>query len=865
MADRLRRLKTALAHRYRFERELGAGGMATVYLAHDLKHGRKVALKVLKPEITAALGADRFRQEIAIAAQLQHPHILALHDSGEADGLLYYVMPYVAGESLREHLRRTGPLPSAEVVRILHGVADALAHAHAQDVVHRDIKPDNIMLSGRHAMVMDFGVAKAVSQARSTSPLTSAGISLGTATYMAPEQIAADPGVDHRADLYALGVMAYELLAGEPPFSADSPQGLLTAHLTAAPRPIGSVRPDVPDVLAQTVMRCLEKQPAERWQRADDIVRALESFSTPHSGTATLPAARGRVARRRRLALGAAGTAVVLIAGWLGLRTMRGAGGAARVLAVVPLTTIGDDPSTRAFGDGLVETLASRLTELTRSAVPPLWVIPPNEIRELEITTAAKARAELNATLAVTGSLQREGDDLRLTLNLVDASSLRQLRSALIVAPRSDVVAWHDGTVERTLAMLDIEHQELAPRDGDRAGGTPIGRAYELYVQARGYLLRHDRKVEDLDVAIGLFEDAVATDSLYAVAIAGLGEAYWLRYLATLDTTWVTRAIGMSRLALTIDDSLADVWATLALINNGLGQHEEARGNAQRALELDPYHTAAHLELADAWRSMKRYDEAEAAFETLIAQQPYYWRAYSAFAFLRYVQGRYPEAAALYARAGELAPGNAAVYRNAGAIYFFLDRWDEAKVMFDRSVQAEPNAGALSNLGAVEYFEGNYAAAAERFRQAIALRERDYVYWRNLGDAYRQVAGREGDATHAYERSVDLALAELQVNPSDPVTLSNLAFVYGSLGRRTDAEALVRRLTEGEVDDPDLMFTLAQIAAELGDRDAAVSWLVNALDRDYSLTIILREPQLAGVRDDPRFQDAQRRRQPARQ
>ncbi|MDH3497204.1 MAG: protein kinase [Gemmatimonadota bacterium] len=856
------KLNAALAGRYTLQRELGRGGMATVYLAEDLKHHRPVALKVLKPELAAALGLERFLREIEIAAQLQHPHILPLHDSGEADGLLYYVMPYVAGESLREHLRRHGPLPVPEVMGILRDVADALGHAHANDVVHRDIKPDNVMLSGRHAMVMDFGVAKAVSQARSDSPLTSAGISLGTPTYMAPEQIAADPAVDHRADLYALGVMTYELLAGSPPFAPETPQALLAAHLTVEPEPIAHRRPDVPPLLASVVMRCLEKRPDERWQHAEDILHGLRPFFTPGSGSTDVPVVRPR-RRGRRVALG---TVVVLvltaIASWVGLRVGRSGGDAARVLAVVPLTIIGDDPATRAFGDGLVETMASRLTELTRAVVPPLWVIPPNEIRELEITSAAKARAELNATLAVTGSLRRTGDDLQLTLNLVEAASLRQLRSARIAAAMSDVVTWEEGVVAQALAMLEVQRRSGAPVAG-RQGQTRVARAYELYVQARGYLQRHDRKVDDLANAIGLFEAAVAADSVYALAFAGLGEAYWLRYQLTGDTAWVPRAMGVSRRALALSDSLPDVWATLALIGNGMGRHEEALASAQRALALDPHHTAAQLSLASAYQSLRRLDEAETAFEALIAQQPYYWRAYNAFAFLRYVQGRYLDAAALFARAGELAPGNAAVYRNAGAIYFFLDRWDEAKAMFDRSVRAEPNASALSNVGAVEYFEGDYAAAAERFRQAIALKERDFLYWRNLGDAYRQLPSRQRDARQAYEKGVELALAEVQVNPSDPVTLSNLAFMYASLGRQDDARALLSRLSAMVGDDPDLMFTLAQIAAELGDRERAATWLVAALERDYSLKIILSEPQLAGVRQDARFQEAQRKRQSA--
>src|SRR4249919_3841300 len=258
------RLAAALADRYRVERELGQGGMATVYLAEDLKHHRKVALKVLRPELAAALGPERFFREIEVAAGLQHPHILPLHDSGEAAGFLYYVMPFVDGENLRGRLTRHGELPIHEAVRLLSEVADALAYAHSQGVVHRDIKPDNVMLSGRHALVTDFGVAKAVSEATGRQQLTTAGVALGTPTYMAPEQAAADPHLDHRVDIYAVGVMAYELLAGRPPFTGRSSQEVLAAHLTQLPEMVSSLRPAVPEALAAIVMKCLAKRPADR-------------------------------------------------------------------------------------------------------------------------------------------------------------------------------------------------------------------------------------------------------------------------------------------------------------------------------------------------------------------------------------------------------------------------------------------------------------------------------------------------------------------------------------------------------------------------------------------------------------------------
>jgi Tol biopolymer transport system component len=300
MTDQFERLSTALSDRYRLERELGSGGMATVYLAEDLRHRRKVAVKVLRPELAATLGSDRFFREIEVAARLQHPHILPLLDSGESEGFLYYVMPYVAGESLRERLVREGELPVHDAVKILAEVVDALAAAHAEGIVHRDVKPDNVMLSGRHALVTDFGVAKAVSEATGRQKLTTAGVALGTPAYMAPEQATADPQLDHRVDIYAAGVLGYEMLTGGPPFSGRTAQEILAAQVTQQPQAVTARRAAVPAPLDAVIMKCLEKRPADRWQKAEDLLAQLEILGTPTGGvtpTQTRPMAVAAPAR----------------------------------------------------------------------------------------------------------------------------------------------------------------------------------------------------------------------------------------------------------------------------------------------------------------------------------------------------------------------------------------------------------------------------------------------------------------------------------------------------------------------------------------------------------------------------------------
>src|SRR4051794_12759385 len=290
--------------------------MGAVYLAEDLKHHRMVALKVLRPDLAASLGTDRFLREIEVAARLQHPAILPLHDSGEADGYVYYIMPYVEGESLRDRLARQGELPVDEAVRILSELLDALAYAHGKGIIHRDIKPDNVMLAGRHALLLDFGVAKAVSASAEPSFVTTTGIALGTPSYMAPEQAVADKEVDGRADLYSLGVVAYELLAGRRPFTGNTAQAIIAAQMTETPPDLRPQRPGVPDELAHLVMRALERRPADRWQSAEEMLARLQPLVTA-TGTTQGAASRGGSRKRTLIAAVMAGMLLAVLAGAL--------------------------------------------------------------------------------------------------------------------------------------------------------------------------------------------------------------------------------------------------------------------------------------------------------------------------------------------------------------------------------------------------------------------------------------------------------------------------------------------------------------------------------------------------------------------
>ena len=613
----LDQLTAALTGRYEIDREIGAGGMATVYLAHDLKHDRLVAIKVLKPDLGASLGAERFLREIRIAAQLHHPHILGLLDSGEADGLLYYVMPFVEGESLRERIAREGALPIPDAVRILHEIADALAAAHARGVVHRDVKPDNILLEGRHALVMDFGVAKAVTDAVGPVGMTGTGVSIGTPAYMAPEQIAGEANADQRVDVYAFGLVAYEMLAGRPPFSGVSAQQLLAAHMTERPVAVSTQRPSVPPALNALVMKCLEKQPADRWQTAAELLPELTALATTSgSGSVLVSTPRHRWA----LPTAAAATVLLLAAGgwWLGQRARAAPSAESdiRSIAVLPFEERNaQSASGGAFlGDGMAETLIYALGKVPGFKVAAQTSAFSFKGKEADLATIGE---KLGVATVLTGSLQRAGSRLRVTVRLESVANRAQLWTAQYDEELTDVFALQD-----KIAHAVVDHlQSSASRPGSVAivsAGTKNVEAYQAYLQGRFFW---GQRGEGIKKGLPFFERAVALDPNYALAWTGVADTYSL--LGIYGDLPVNEAMPKARQAveraLMLDASLAAAHATLGeILQTSAFDWDGAGREFRRAIELDSTYVVARYWYGN-FLSLARGRFAEGVVENRVA------------------------------------------------------------------------------------------------------------------------------------------------------------------------------------------------------------------------------------------------------
>ena len=536
LADDISRLNAALEGRYAIDREIGRGGAASVYLAEDLRHGRKVAIKVLRPAVAAQVGADRFLREITIAAQLHHSHILPLHDSGDADGVLYYVMPYIEGHSLRGRLAEDGRLGVAEAVRVLRDVVDALDHAHQRGVVHRDIKPENVLLSGRDAWVTDFGVAKVYSATSERPQDSTAGMALGTPAYMSPEQASADPHVDHRADIYALGVLGYELLTGTPPFTGRTPRQILAAHLTEIPEPIQDRRPDVPKTLAAILERCLAKEPADRWQSAAELMQYLESHVTPEGTTPqdTRPIAPVSAPRRRRtLALAAVG-ALALVAAFFALRAPAASGLDANLLAVAPFDVL--VPAQELWREGMVDVLSASL-----DGAGPLRSVSPSVVisrwdGRADPASAQRLGRDLGAGLVVYGRIISTGEDsIRLAASLYDVGG----RNVIGEVELRDQVANIDRLADSLAVRL---MSDLSSRRGIgsvqlQSFGSTNPAALKAFLQGE-----HHYRSAGWDSARAYYARAIHLDRSFALAYSRMGRVHEWRKGGDRSVPYALRA-----------------------------------------------------------------------------------------------------------------------------------------------------------------------------------------------------------------------------------------------------------------------------------------------------------------------------------
>jgi TolB-like protein/tetratricopeptide (TPR) repeat protein len=709
MADLLARLQRALAQSYRVERQVGEGGMATVFKAEDLKHGRQVAIKVLSPDLGDSIGR-RFPHEIRLTAALQHPHILALHDSGEADGLLYYVMPYVEGETLRQRLERETQLPIEDAIALATELAEALDYAHGQGVVHRDVKPANVLLSGGHAQLADFGIARALSVA-SESRMTTRDAVVGTPFYMSPEQ-ATNAALDGRADQYSLACMVYEMLGGQPPFTGPSWESVVHQHLTVEPPPVTNLRPKAPAEMAAVLARAMAKAPADRYPSASAFAKALAQAGR-ETVALRAPAVGRKSVSRRAIVIAVGALAVTAAAVLFWMRMHFGVAHNINSVAVMPLANLSGDPNQLYFADGMTEELIGEL-----SRIRSLRVISRTSVmgyRDKPKTIRQVAR-ELGVNAVLEGSIRLEGSRVRVTASLVDATRDRELWSQTYDRELRDVL-----TLQREIARAVVERvrTQLTPEERSHLAQARAvePRAYDAYL--RGTLLLDRVDESNYRTALGHFEEALRIDSTYAEAWAGLGASYY--YMSSMfipATEAMPKAREASRRALTLDPGLGSAHATLGMVSSVYDwQWVEGEKHFREALNLSPGDASVHWLCGTRLGFLGRFDEALDHLRTAQSLDPLSAYPVALEIWFLYLAGRHQEGVNAGHRALLRDSTYAVTWYNLAQCHAALGHFDEAIRCARRAVGLSDAIGGRVILGCLYVRSGRMEEAREAFRR----------------------------------------------------------------------------------------------------------------------------------------------------
>jgi tetratricopeptide (TPR) repeat protein len=821
-----------LGSRYVIDAEAGHGGMGRVYRATDLELNRTVALKVIRAELAQhSVIVARLNQEIRLASEISHPHVLRIHDLGEADGIRFVSMAWVEGEDLRHLIARRGRLEESEILRIAVHLCEGLEAAHEQGILHRDLKPENILINSRgDACISDFGLAQSIQE---ESPhLTQTGHVVGTPRYMAPEQLAAKP-VDRRTDIYSLGLVLYEMAAGETPDLRD--------RLTHASSP-KIPNPAISDKLANIIMRCLQPDPEQRYATAGELLRDLRMEATPTESHAVWD---------RGWMYGAIALAILAAALLFEIRQHRydiPSLADAKYIAVLPYTVSRSDATLESYSQGITEAVAARLFTL-RNVHP--------------ISQAAIEAADLNKPL---DAIARQ-----LGANVIADGKIENRDGNIVVYSRVVGIAQHKTISESTFAgnsnsLFDIENRiynQLAAALGVSTAERPTTanltirptqnpEAYDLYLKGRE-LLKEKRDVDGAEQALELFQQAAAKDPSFALAWTGVADASLQIYRTKRDSFWAAKALDAGRRAASGGNDLPEVHFTLGSVYTATGKNADAVEELKRALALEPNSDNGYLRLGRAYLATGQTEAALGALRTAVDLNPYYWYNHDQLGLAFFRIGRNRDALTEFKNAAELDPANGAEYNRIGSAYWRMGRLQDSIEQFKKVIRLQPSGDAYTNLGVAYFALARYRDAIVNFKEAAQMNDKNLLYRVNLGDAYRQ-AGQTEEAAKAYAEAIQLAYQQLQVNPQDSATMGYLALCYARQGDLEKAAEFVRRARAIDPADNQLMYDEAVVNALSGRSQPALAALQMALEKGYSAEEARNDSDLKSLKKLPEFQ-----------
>jgi serine/threonine protein kinase/tetratricopeptide (TPR) repeat protein len=841
--------------RYRVEGKLGEGGMGSVYKAYDLELDRVVALKIIRPELMANSEIlQRFKQELLLASRISHKNVLRIHDLGEGVGVKFISMAYVEGRNLAEMLQEQRVLPTDRAVEIGKQICQALAAAHREGVVHRDLKPQNILIDQSGCVyVSDFGLAKSLEAgAMAATAMTAVGQVLGTPRYMSPEQVECGD-IDGRTDIYSFGLILYEMVTGDVPFRGNSLQ-LMLGRVQSLPRNPSLVNSKLSAYLVSVIMRCLEKDPERRYQTFDRVLDDLESGRFTPAGKA--PARRSPPwwsAKATTAVLGILLVASGLELLWRYLPLARSGhlGNATTVipdkrLAILPFRIVGDDQKLAEIGLGVNDALNAKFTGLK-----DLEVASSTALQKVNASDSVqKVAHDLGANLVVSGSIQGSGDRLQIVVNLDDVAKGERLFTQEFPGMQQDLLTLEDQIYARLVKTIEIKpsNESLARVSQHQ---TENYSAYELYLKGRN-AMRGQLDAKNVQAAIDFYEKAVKQDPGFAVAYAGISDANLRMYRLTKEKDWAERGVSAAQQAQQLNENLPEVDFALGSAYVATGKTTEAIAVLKKAVELAPTSDEGYRRLGDAFRAGGNKQDALIAYNRAIQLNPYYWFNYNAIgsAYLKF--GDNPKALESFQHVTQLEPDNAAGYENISAVYFTMGQFDECVPVLQKALELSKKPIAYSNLGTAYFYLKRYADAVPMFEEAVRLDPGSEFNIGNLADAYRW-AGKTAQANTTYDKAIEIGIRALAVNSRDAARMGRMAQYYAKKGDRMQALEFIRRARAIDPNDASLAYAEAVVEWLAGKQQDAIQHLEEALKRGYSLQALHNDPELSKMEALPEF------------
>jgi eukaryotic-like serine/threonine-protein kinase len=861
--DEAELIGTVIAGKYLIRECLGAGGMAEVYLADHIALNVPVALKRPKPGLKGnAEFRKSFLEEARRAVVLNDENVARVHDVVEDGDDMFVVMEYIEGETLRRRLSAIGrPFTVEEFLPIAIQCASALAAAHEKRIVHLDVKPENIMLTpAGKVKICDFGIARRLSKdaSRATTLIVGASqVMAGTPAYMPPEVVLGNP-VDERADLFSLGVVFYEILAGHNPFKADTIVATTNRIVSHKPLPLSSVRHDIDPKLERIITKMLAKRPDQRGPGARELVHELTALSrSRHRLHDIAQNVREAFTESRRLTVAAAIVLLCLFSlpiVWIYRDDIEERIGLMRlpdrkIVVVLPFQVIGDSRDERFYSEGVSEILTSRLTQLT--GIPDLQVVPSTAIREGKVDTVEKARAEFGATIVLAGMFQISGDQVRISYSLIRAADRHVLRSAIPkTVSAADPLSLQDVVAQDFISMLKVELTPAAEAMLQEYG-TRNMTAFFLYTEGLGALANY-QDLENVEKAINLFTQATEQDDKYADAYAALGRSYWQKFSKLKEPAWLNLARTDCEKASSLEQRLSEAQVCLGLVNESAGDHELAIEYYQRAIEYSPTNDDAHRALGSALEELQRFDEAEQTYLKAIQLRPQYWASHSWMAVFYNRRHQNAKAIEHFYDALALSPDNGQVCYSLALAYLDDGQYDNAIQFLQKSAALRPYvAGPYGNLGLTYLRHRQFKEAVAPFERAAELQE-DYRSDGNLARIYWLV-GRTDEARQKYELAIRDGEKLLQQNPRDHGVHLLVGRYYAMLGKKPEAVSHIELALHLHADDPHYLSIAATAYVQLGDRNNALSLMEQAVRFGYTAVQIAGEPELDVLKGEPRY------------